>query len=92
MTAAKVRSLVPNRGWTNTQVAQRLGVSVTWLQENRAHLEKEGFPKADQLLAGRTDSKAVELWLDRRSGIAANDDLGFDVSLQRVRDRVENRH
>lgn len=91
MSAPKPRSAVSNRGWTNAQVAQRLGVSISWLQENRANLEKEGFPKADQLLAGRTDSKAVELWLDRRSGIAANDDIGFDIALQRVRQRVENR-
>jgi len=45
-----------------------IGRSPTWLAENRAQLEAEGFPRPDPLLGGY-DRMAVDLWLDRRSGI-----------------------
>jgi hypothetical protein len=45
-----------------------LGRSPTWLAENRAELEAQGFPRPDSLLGGY-DRCAVDLWLDRRSEI-----------------------
>ncbi|MBL8642636.1 MAG: hypothetical protein JNK21_01795 [Rhodospirillaceae bacterium] len=90
MTFPKPRASVETRGWTLEMVAARLGVSVTWFQENRQSLESEGFPVADKLLAGRYDGRAVDAWWDRRSGIAANDDTGVDVARERVRRHVQN--
>ena len=45
-----------------------LGRSPTWLAENRAILEAQGFPRPDPLLGGY-DRLAVDLWLDGRSEI-----------------------
>jgi predicted DNA-binding transcriptional regulator AlpA len=84
MPAPKPRPDVTPRGWTAAQVAGRLGVSVSWFHDNRADLHKANFPQCDGL-TGRWDSKAIEIWMDKRSGIAANDDLGFDPFLEGVR-------
>ena len=45
-----------------------IGRSPTWLAENRAQLEAEGFPRPDPLLGGY-DRCAVDFWLDQRSDI-----------------------
>jgi hypothetical protein len=50
------------------QVACRLGRSETWFRDNRRRLEAAGFPRSDSLLGG-WDADAIDLWLDRRSGI-----------------------
>ena len=52
------------------QTATRLGHGVTWLRSNRDRLEAMGFPAYDDFLGG-WDADAIELWFDRRSGIAA---------------------
>jgi hypothetical protein len=65
------------RGWTQEQVAARLGVSVGWLAQNRKTLARLGMPQPDPMLCGRTDSKALETWMDRRAGLV---DWGADKS------------
>jgi hypothetical protein len=84
MNAPKPKPLIEPRGWTVAQVAARLGVSASWFSEHREDLYINGFPRPDAL-TNRTDSRAVERWLDMRSGLAANDDLGFDPFLEGVR-------
>jgi transcriptional regulator with XRE-family HTH domain len=87
--SAKPKFMPEPRGWTQEQVATRLGVSLSWFSENRETLYSAGLPRADKL-TGRTDSKAVERWMDLRSGLidqlagAAPD---FDPVLARVRER-----
>jgi len=62
------------RPWNEFQVASRLNRGVEWLRKSRAALEAEGFPRKDLLLDG-WDSKAIETWLDRRSGL---DDVPYN--------------
>lgn len=69
MPAAKPKYMPDPRGWTQEQVAARLNVSVGWLLENRENLYRAGMPRPDAGMANRTDSKALEAWMDRRSGL-----------------------
>lgn len=57
------------RYWTETQVAARLGCSLSWLGENKAMLYRAGMPKPDPLFGNKTDSKALSRWCDLRSGL-----------------------
>ena len=59
------------RAWTEYQVAARLNLSEGTFKRRRAELEETGFPRYDELLGG-TDSKAIEAWLDTRSGIGGD--------------------
>lgn len=74
MTTPKPRYIPPPRAWNEAQVAARLNRGLEWFRKNRVTLEKDGFPRKDTLLDG-WDSKAIDLWMDRRSGLvlAAND-------------------
>jgi len=76
MAVAKPKYIPEPREWSDAQVAARLNMSLTYFHDHRAELVAAGMPDRDALLAGRTDSKALELWLDGRSGIglATNDD------------------
>lgn len=75
MTRRKPDFLPDPRAWNEFQVACRLNRGLRWFQENRVQLEKGGFPRKDDLLGG-WDSKAIERWMDARSGLdlAANSD------------------
>ena len=91
MTAPKQKYTPSPRGWTLEQVATRLGVSISWFQERRKSLYEANFPRPDAL-TGRTDSKALERWMDMRSGLVdqltgrgAESGSGFDEALRRVR-------
>ena len=59
------------RIWDDFQVAARFGKGETWFDKHRDELEAQGFPQYDDFLGGR-DADAIELWFDRRSGIAAD--------------------
>jgi hypothetical protein len=49
--------------------AERLGKSIFWFRQNRAKLEREGFPPKDALI-GLTLKADVEAFLDRRRKVA----------------------
>jgi hypothetical protein len=86
MGAPKPRTIPEPRLLTDVQVAARLNCSCSWLSANKLNLYRAGMPKPDQLLGGKTDAKALEAWLDRRSGLI--DDRGDpsepDISAERV--------
>lgn len=60
---------VPNRGMAAVETAYYLGLSQGRFAELLAALQAEGFPTADPT-TGRYDRRAVDLWLDRRAGLA----------------------
>jgi len=49
-------------------VAKRLGICVATFDKRLPDLREQGFPLYDDLLGGY-DMKAIDDWLDRRSGI-----------------------
>ena len=67
------------RIWTAAQISVRLGHGGNWFNEHRAELGSEGFPAYDNFLGG-WDADAIELWLDRRAGIAAADHAMNDLA------------
>lgn len=69
MSAPKQKFTPKPRHWTDTQVAIRLGCSMSWFSANKANLYRAGMPKPDPLLGNKTDSKALERWCDARSGL-----------------------
>lgn len=72
------------QGWqllTDKEVARLLRRSVSWLSENRAELEQNGFPKRVPVI-DRYDPVAIRAWLDRQANPAAN---GRDNLMARAR-------
>ena len=68
------------RIWNDIQVATRLGCGKTKVAEIRPRLEAMGFPQYDDILGGR-DANAIEVWLDKRSGLSISCDL-IDVDTE----------
>lgn len=67
---------------TDEELAHYMGHSIGWLTaERRMELERKGFPRKDGL-TGRTDRRAVDAFLDRRSGISGDVDDGFEQRLE----------
>ncbi|MBP2290767.1 hypothetical protein [Azospirillum rugosum] len=54
---------------TALDVATYLNRSEQWFAMKRPQMEEAGFPRPDPLL-GLYDQRAIDLWLDRRSGLA----------------------
>ncbi len=79
MSNAKPKFVPAPRPWNEYQVAARLNRGTEWFRVNRKALEAEGFPRKDPLLDG-WDSKAIEVWLDRRSSLAI--DAAHDAESQ----------
>jgi hypothetical protein len=77
VTTPKPKYTPAPRPWNEAQVAARLNRGVEWFRRSKALLEAQGFPQKDDLLNG-WDSKAIEMWMDRRSRIElpANDAEG----------------
>lgn len=55
---------------TALDVATYLNRSEQWFAHKRPQMEAAGFPRPDPLL-GLYDQRAVDQWLDRRSGLVA---------------------
>ena len=53
----------------DTEIARLLGRSKNWFCQNRAKLEREGFPRVDTLI-GLTCVWDVEAWIARRRQVA----------------------
>lgn len=90
MSAAKPKYLPKPRYWTDTQVAARLNCSISHFAKKKEKFYLDGMPKPDPLHDNKTDSKALERWCDRRSGlivsVTGNVEVeGVDRALERVR-------
>lgn len=65
-----LRFRVDPRDMPAEKVARRLGLSLACFDEVKGRLYARGFPPPDPD-TGLYDLKAVELWMDRRSGLTA---------------------
>lgn len=72
--ATKPKAAITPRIWNETETAAHLGMCVTTFRTKLPQLLDAGFPARDQLLRGY-DSRAVESWLDSRSGLTATSAL-----------------
>jgi hypothetical protein len=82
----KARYKIKRRYWDDAQIADRMGVSLTYFQKNKFRYYKAGMPQPDTLMGG-TDKKALELWFDSRSGLidaSTKDGRHFDRSAMAV--------
>jgi len=86
MAHAKPKFTPPPRSWNEYQVATRLNRGTEWFRSNRQRLESEGFPSRDTLLDG-WDSKAIEAWMDRRSGLNESGNDAERKMLEAIRGR-----
>lgn len=86
MAHAKPKFIPSPRSWNEFQVATRLNRGTEWFRSNRKALEAEGFPSRDTLLDG-WDSKAIEAWMDKRSGLGASINYAEHKMLEAVRGR-----
>lgn len=59
----------PPRMLNAAAVASLFGKSRAWFYEHRHALERDGFPRRDQLLKS-WDRMAIERWLDCRVGLS----------------------
>lgn len=78
------------RGWTQVQVAARLGVSMSWFSEKKIELQRAGMPQPDPI-TGRTDGDAVNAWMDQRSPLLADKGKSAPqstIAQDRVRERM----
>jgi hypothetical protein len=87
MTAPKPRYTPDPRYWNEFQVAARLDKGLQWFQRHKATLEAEGFPRKDSLLGG-WDSKAIEMWMDERSGLDLPSNTAEAQALKALRARA----
>lgn len=70
MARPKPRFTFSPRLMTALDVATYLNRSEQWFAMKREKMEASGFPRPDPLL-GLYDQRAIDLWLDRRSGLVA---------------------
>ena len=72
---------------TDGEPCNYLGHGEGWLTpERRSLLERHGFPRKDSLI-GRTDRRAVDAFLDRRSGLPEH---GYDDGLEQRLEAFES--
>ena len=67
-----------------TQVAARLGISVSTFKNRLKIYEAIGFPRYDDVQGG-WDSNAIERWLDMRSGIDPLSTVQSDRLMEKIR-------
>ncbi|CAO3453353.1 hypothetical protein [Azospirillum argentinense] len=70
MARTKPKFTFSPRLMTAFDVATYLNRSEQWFAHKRLQMEVAGFPQPDPLL-GLYDQRAIDLWLDRRSGLVA---------------------
>ncbi len=68
MTRARPRFDLPPRGLIDHETAGYIGLGMTEFSRKLPQLEAEGFPKPDPV-TGRRDRKAIDAWMDARSGL-----------------------
>lgn len=85
MTHARPRFTLPPRGLTIDESAGYLGLGLDKFNQLLPRLEAEGFPKPDSL-TDRRDWKAIENWMDLRSGLAEDgSDNGLLAKIEEFR-------
>ena len=86
MTRARPRFDLPPRGLIDHETASYIGLGMTEFSRKLPQLEAEGFPKPDPV-TGRRDRKAIDAWLDARSGLIGESyDDGLSQRLEALRD------
>ena len=93
MTRARRKLNLPPRGVTDAESADHIGLGPTEYKQKLLQLEAEGFPKPDPLTR-RRDIKAIDCWMDARSGLAEDDSAngalavaGTDPLMEALNDR-----
>ncbi len=85
MTRARPRFDLPPRGLIDYETAGYIGLGQSEFSRVLPQLEAEGFPKPDPV-TGRRDRKAVDAWMDARSGLAGESyDGGLGQRLEALR-------
>ena len=85
MTRRRPKFGLPPRGLTEHEAAGYLGLGTTEYTRLLPKLEAEGFPRRDPL-TGRRDWKAIEHWMDHRSGLAEDgSDNGLLAKIEEFR-------
>ena len=85
MTRARPRFNLPPRGLVDHETAGYLGLGQTGFNRLLPRLEAEGFPRPDPL-TGRRDWKAIDAWLDERSGLTTeSSDSGLSQRLEALK-------
>ena len=85
MTRARPKFNLPPRGLIDHETAGYIGLGMTEFHRKLPELEAEGFPKLDPV-TGRRDRKAVDAWMDTRSGLAGESyDGGLGQRLEALR-------
>ncbi len=69
--ASSIRHRVDPRDVPAEKAARRLGLTLAAFEEVKDRLFARGFPRPD-VDTGLFDLKAVEDWMDRRSGLTSN--------------------
>ncbi len=85
MTRARPKFDLPPRGLIDYETAGYIGLGQSEFSRVLPQLEAEGFPKPDPV-TGRRDRKAVDIWMDARSGLAGESyDGGLGQRLEALR-------
>ncbi len=85
MTRARPKFNLPPRGLIDHETAGYIGLGPSEYSRMLPQLEAEGFPKLDPI-TGRRDRKAVDAWMDARSGLAGESyDGGLGQRLEALR-------
>ena len=85
MTRARPRFDLPPRGLIDHETASYIGLGMPEFSRKLPQLEAEGFPKPDRV-TGRRDRKAIDAWLDARSGLIGESyDGGLSQRLEAMR-------
>ncbi len=85
MTRARPKFNDPPRGLIDYESAGYIGLGQSEFSRVLPQLEAEGFPKPDPV-TGRRDRKAIDAWLDARSGLAGESyDGGLGQRLEALR-------
>ena len=85
--SSSVRFPVEPRDIPEAKAARRLGMTEAEFGEVRERLFARGFPKPDPD-TGRFDLKAIDLWMDRRSGLLTSAESGRQ-SASPLRERLQ---
>jgi hypothetical protein len=86
MTRARPKFNLPPRGLIEYETAGYIGLGPTDFSRVLPQLEAEGFPKPDPV-TGRRDLKAIDAWLDARSGLTGESyDGGLGQRLKALKD------
>lgn len=88
--SSSIRFPVQPRDVPAVKAARRLHLTLGEFQARLPRLIQRGFPRPDPD-TGNFDLKAIDAWMDQRSGLSSPDRLTGDVSASDARDLVSER-